>query len=201
MTSEPKMFAAFAGADVIARADLADVVRRSKDRLDRRPDERIAVFDDETGRPVDIDFSGEKAEVLAKLADHPLIAPPRKRRPGRPKLGVVSREVSLLPRHWSWLAEQRGGASAALRRLVDTARKGNAAQERTRKAIDAAHCFMWDMAGDLPGFEEASRALFAQDFEAFAQRIAEWPTGIREQLQRYVTRARSAALEETAGPD
>ena len=204
MTAEPKTFVAFAGTSVIARGDLADVARCGKDRLNRGEDERIAVFDDETGCPVDIDFAGSEAEVLVKIAAHPLAARPdressKRLGPGRPKLGVVSREISLLPRHWRWLAEQRGGASAALRRLVDTARKENTAQERTRKAIDAAHRFMWDMAGDRPGFEEAARSLFAQDFDTFAQLISEWPIGIREQLERFTRRTRPAEPEELAG--
>ena len=205
MTTEPNIFVAFAGTGVIARGALSDVVRRCKDRLDRGEDQRIALFDDETGHPVDIDFSGNEAEVLARLATHPMAArsevqPGNRRRPGRPKLGVVSREVSLLPRHWSWLAEQRGGASASLRRLVDAARKGNPAQDHSRKAIDAAHRFMWDLAGDQPGFEEASRSLLAQNFDTFDQLIADWPAGIREQLERFTNRARSIALPETPAP-
>ena len=112
MTAEMKTFVAFAGTGLIARGTPAEVVRQSKDRLDRGEAERIALYDDESGRPIDIDFTGGEAEVLARLADHPMVAPmkePAQRRgPGRPKLGVVSREVSLLPRHWSWLASQRG---------------------------------------------------------------------------------------------
>ncbi len=203
MTTEPKIFVAFAGTGLLARGPLADVVRRSRDRLDRGEEKRIALFDDETGRPVDVDFSGSEAEVLARLAAHPMAARPeavKRRGPGRPKLGVVSREVSLLPRHWSWLAEQRGGASATLRRLVDATRKGSAAQDQSRKAIDAAHRFMWDMAGDQPGFEEASRALFARNFDTFDQLIANWPAGIREQLDRFANRARSIELPATPAP-
>ena len=205
MTSEPKTFVAFAGTSLIARGALSDVVRPSKDRLDRGEKMRIALFDDETGRPVDIDFSGSEAEVLARLATHPMAARPeadtgKRRGPGRPKLGVVSREVSLLPRHWSWLAEQRGGASATLRKLVDAARKGNAAGERSRRAIDAAHRFMWDMAGDQVGFEEASRSLFAQNFDTFSQLISDWPAGIREQLERFTSRALPAAPKENPVP-
>ena len=203
MTSEPNAFVAFAGTLVIARGALSDVVRCSKDRLDRGEEKRIALFDDGTGHPVDIDFSGSEAEVLARLAAPPMAARPeagKRRGPGRPKLGVVSREISLLPRHWSWLADQRGGASVTLRRLVDAARKGNAAQEQTRRAIDAAHRFMWDMAGDQPGFEEASRSLYAQNFDAFAELISDWPAGIREQLQRFTNRARPVELPETPTP-
>ena len=205
MPTEQKTFVAFAGTSVIGRGELSEVVGRSKDRLDGGEDKRIALFDDETGRPVDIDFSGNAADVLGRLAAHPMVArpvqePAKRRGPGRPKLGVVSREVSLLPRHWGWLAEQRGGASASLRRLVDAARKGTAGHEPIRRAIDAAHRFMWDMAGDQPGFEEASRALFAQNFETFAQLISDWPVGIREQLERFANRARLVGARDTNAP-
>lgn len=195
MNTEPRMFVAFAGSRVIARGTLDEVVLRSKARLDQGKNERIALFDDQNGSAVDIDFTGTDVEVLARLAAHPMVAPDqpkteKQRGPGRPRLGVISREVSLLPRHWSWLAEQRGGASATLRRLVDTARKSNTLQEEAGRAIEAAHRFMWDMAGDDPGFEEASRSLFAQDFETFARLISGWPIDIQEQLGRFVARAR-----------
>ncbi len=101
----------------------------------------------------------------------------------------MAREVTLLPRHWEWLGDQPGGASAALRRLVEAARKAGGGSDEQRQTIEAAHRFMWDIAGDLPGFEDASRALFAKDFDVFAERIAGWPGGVREQLARYLKRA------------
>jgi hypothetical protein len=101
---------------------------------------------------------------------------------GRPKLGVVAREVTLLPRHWEWLATQRGGASAALRRLGEEARKTHAEQDAHRQAKERAYRFMSAIGGGLPGFEEASRALFAHDGEAFAERIREWPADVQAYL-------------------
>ena len=205
MSITPKIFVAFAGTAVIARGAPADVALRCKARLDQGEQERVAVFDDETGRPVDIDFTGDEAAVLAKLAAHPMVAPPpqdsaKRRGPGRPKLGVVSREVSLLPRHWRWLAAQGGGASPTLRKLVDAARKEGAPHEETRQAIDAAHRFMWDIAGDQPDFEEATRALFAQDFDTFAQLVSRWPSSIREQLERFTKRARHSDASGASVP-
>lgn len=190
-----KTFVAFIGTKLISRGVLTDVARAVKGPYDDGTSERIALFDEETGRPVDVDFSGSGEEVVARLCqrfsqEQPKAEP--KRGPGRPKLGVVSREVSLLPRHWDWLGQQRGGASASLRRLVDAARKANAPQDKARQAIDATHRFLWDMAGDQPGFEEATRALFAQDFDAFDDRIASWPIGLREQLHRFTAKARHA---------
>jgi hypothetical protein len=194
MSAEPKTLVAFVGPDLIGRGTPNEIVLLCKEVFGRRDSRRIALFDDDTGRPMDVDLVGTEAEVLAKLEQHPLLGPlgPKPNKPrgrGRPKLGVVSREVSLLPRHWEWLGTQKGGASATMRRLVEAARKSGSGEEQARAAIDAAHRFMWDIAGDQPDFEEASRALFRQDFAVLAERTAAWPSGIREQLARFVDRA------------
>jgi hypothetical protein len=127
------------------------------------------VFDDASGAVVDVDLSGSPAEMLARLA------PPAAR--GRPRLGVVAREVTLLPRHWDWLATQPGGASVTLRRLIEAARRDEKAEAKA--ARDAAYRFMAAVAGDLPGYEEALRALFAGDRAAFTARLADWPADVR----------------------
>jgi hypothetical protein len=115
-------------------------------------------------------------------------APAEPRGRGRPKLGVVAREVTLLPRHWDWLGAQPGGASVALRKLVEDARRANGDRDRQRAARDAAYHFMSTMAGDLPGFEEASRALFADDRRRFAELIADWPVDIRDHIVKLAFR-------------
>lgn len=143
----------------------------------------LLVFDDATGRVVDVDTRGSEAEVLARLpGEAPVPAPaeagPRGR--GRPRLGVVAREVTLLPRHWDWLAAQPGGASVALRKLVEEARRAGADAGRRRGARDAAYRFISAMAGDLPGFEEAARALFADDRQRFGALVAAWPADVRD---------------------
>ncbi len=101
------------------------------------------------------------------------------RRRGRPKLGVISREVTLLPRHWEWLAAQPGGASVALRKLVESARLSNTGRDSRRNAQERAYHFMLALGGDLPGYEEATRALFADDTEALKTHIAGWPNDVR----------------------
>ncbi len=161
-------FTAFADATRIASGSLAAValaVRQAGDRA------RLLVFSDTSGRQIDLDLRGSDAEIAAR---HSADGEPRGR--GRPRLGVTAREVTLLPRHWDWLADQPGGASAALRRLVDAARKAPEAQRRA--ARDAAYRFMAAIAGDLPGFEDAARALYANDRAGLETRIAAWPADI-----------------------
>jgi len=102
---------------------------------------------------------------------------------GRPKLGVVAREVTLLPRQWEWLGRQPGGASVALRRLIDEARRVNAGRDAARAAREATYGVMTVLAGNLPGFEEAMRALFALERERFEQHISTWPEDLRAHLQ------------------
>jgi hypothetical protein len=128
----------------------------------------IAVFDDVTGKPVDIDLS-----AAARPED-----PPQARGRGRPKLGVTAREVTLLPRHWDWLNAQPGGASVTLRKLVEAARRSPETTARQKQA--AAYAFMSAMAGNFPGFEEATRSLFAGDRPALEARIAPWPADVRD---------------------
>ncbi len=129
------------------------------------------MFDDDSGKQIDLDVRG-----VVKPADAGL--EPRGR--GRPKLGVVPREVTLMPRHWDWLNAQPGGASVALRKLVEDARRKSGDQDRVRAAQEAAYNFMSAMGGNLPGFEEAARALFSHDRRGFAERIAGWPTDVRD---------------------
>ncbi len=135
----------------------------------------ILVFDDATGTQVDLD-------VNTPARSGPPEVEPRGR--GRPRLGVVAKEVTLLPRHWDWLNLQPGGASVALRRLVDEARRTNGDRDRTRAAQEAAYQFMSAIAGNLPGFEEATRALFAYDRRRFSQLIAAWPDDVRSYAVR-----------------
>ncbi|MCK1543006.1 DUF2239 family protein [Bradyrhizobium sp. 147] len=180
-------FTAFMGQRRLASGAAGDVALAVK-RAGSKPDQPIIIFDDRTGRSIDFDLRGEDHEVLARLAE--IIPPPSEstqpssepRGRGRPKLGVVAREVTLLPRHWEWLNAQPGGASVALRRLVDEARRASGDKDRERQARDAAYHFMSTMAGNLPQFEEASRALFADDRRRFTRLIADWPTDIRDHI-------------------
>lgn len=171
---------AFAGQRLLASGDLAAVaaeVRAATRRGDAGP---ILVFDDGTGRVIDIDLRGDDAAPSASSDASPAVAGEARRGPGRPKLGVVPGEVTLLPRHWEWLKSQPGGASVAIRKLVDEARRGTEAADEARRSRDATYRFMAAIAGDQPWYEEALRALYSNRREEFDERIAAWPTDVRD---------------------
>src|SRR5581483_5470397 len=159
MTShiEPQTYTAFAGKRLIASGNLTDVLQASKRHYDVS-NVPLLMFEDWSGRQVDFNLSGALDDLLlrAEPAAH-------KAGRGRPRLGVQSPKVSLFPRHWEWLEENPAGISAAIRRLVDEARKRETGADRARRMRDAANRFMWAMAGDYPNFEEAARALYARD--------------------------------------
>lgn len=180
MTDEPPAsWTAFQAFDRIAQGALAEMALAVR-RLD--PDAGpILIFDDATGRVLDLDLRGSDDEVRARFV---LAADGPARGRGRPRLGVTAREVTLLPRHWDWLADQPGGTSAALRRLVDEARKADEGRTALRQARERCYRFLSGIAGDLPGFEEASRALFAGDEDRFRSLIADWPADIRSYALR-----------------
>ncbi len=176
---------AFDGGRRLASGTLADVARAVARALAAGAAGPLLVFDDETGHVIDLDTRGGEVAVAARYATAdtaPAAAPaaaPEPRGPGRPKLGVVAREVTLLPRHWDWLAAQPGGASAALRRLVEEARARGAAADRARRGREVAYRVMHALAGDRPGFEAASRALFAGDRAGVRAAAARWPPDVR----------------------
>lgn len=192
--------AAFEGHSRIASGELADVAPRVKQVIDRGRHAPILIFDDATSELVEVDFRGSRRDVLKRLADPPAgdakpsNPPPNattepSRSPGRPKLGVVAREVTLLPRHWDWLNVQPGGASVALRKLVEDARRSSGPRDRVRRSQESAYRFMSAIAGNLPGFEEAARALFAGDKAGFHQHVGAWPADVRDHAARLASDA------------
>jgi len=189
-------YIAFEGDRRIASGDLRAVARAAKQVLDRRDEASIAVFDARSSAPVELDLRGSLDDVLARLPDvfsdpgaADDAASPAPRGPGRPKLGVVAREITLLPRHWEWLARQSGGASVAIRKLVEQARRGGDDKDRIRAAQEAAYRFMSVMAGNRPHYEDAIRALFAPDPAGFEKLIASWPADIRDHATRLAAAA------------
>ena len=192
-------YIAFEGDRCIGSGDLREVVRSARQSLGRHPNASILIFNGKTSALVEVDFRGSVDDVLARIplpeppaADEVTsVAPPRG--PGRPKLGVVAREITLLPRHWDWLAQQKGGASVAIRRLVDEARRNGEDGNRIRLAQEAAYRFMSTMAGNRPHYEEAIRAMFANDAPRFEKLIEEWPADVRDHVARL---AKSAFAQE-----
>lgn len=186
---------AFVGHRRLTAGPLLEVALAVKTRLETSPAQNVLTFDDATGRVIDFDLRGSKAELIERLLqtaptpreaatpdEPPAVAADAvaaKGGRGRPRLGVVAREVTLLPRHWDWLAAQPGGASVTLRKLIEAARRDSGAQQKARQAQEAAYRFMAAVAGDFAGFEEATRALFASERERFATEIAQWPEDIR----------------------
>ncbi len=180
---------AFSGSRLIASGELKTVALKVKALLDKGEPASVLIFDNLTSEIVEVDFRGTAESVLKKIgkdspngeaADQGKSA----RGLGRPKLGVVAREVTLLPRHWEWLGNQPGGASVALRKLVENARKTHSFADGERKSREATYRFISAMAGNEPGFEEATRALFAGDQKSFNLTIKPWPADIQTHARK-----------------
>lgn len=186
---EPTLKAiAFDGARRIAYGDLLEVARATRAAIENGA-ASVLVFDAETSHPIELDFRLEAEDLERQVRNHsatpPAVGPPpAPRGPGRPKLGVVAREVTLLPRHWDWLSGQPGGASATIRRLIEDARRDDDGDHRRRQARENTYRFILALAGDLPGFEEATRGLFAGDRDRFAQHVGTWPPDVRAHALR-----------------
>jgi hypothetical protein len=179
---------AFVGTTRLARGPLSTVALAVRAALQKDATASILVFDDLTGRVIDLDLRGGELDVLRRLQGGAEVsaaeASDKPAGRGRPKLGVVPREVTLLPRHWDWLSGQPGGASQALRRLVEQARAAEGGRRSAKALQEAAYRFMSAMAGDFPRFEEASRALFAGDRERLEAQTQGWPKDVREHLMQ-----------------
>lgn len=184
----PMRCSAFCGSRLIASGELRDVALKAKAALDHDELTEVLIFDDAAGRLVEVDFRGSPEDVLRRLGEvfgeSSAAQQQSPRGPGRPKLGVVAREVTLLPRHWDWLNSQPGGASVALRKLVEEARRANSTKDRVRNAQDVAFRFMSVMAGNEAGFEEAARALFAANEKRFCEMAEGWPADVRDHAKK-----------------
>ncbi len=201
-TQESPSWLAFVKTRCIAKGKPQEVVAAVKKHIDVHENDNLLVFDAGTSQLVELDFRGTPASVLKRMGMNDSEKPPSatapivERSPGRPRLGVTGREVTLLPRHWEWLGSQPGGASVALRKLVEQAIRANQESDRQRNAQESACRFMTAMAGNNPGYEEATRALFSGDLTRLAELIAKWPRDIRSHTLSLVT-AMAAKSDET----
>lgn len=193
MTNQTSNVTAFLGTSKVATGDLPTVALQ----LLESGNDQALIFDDRSADRIELDLRGSCEEVLARLSCPPEAPPPVKAGRGRPKLGVVAREITLLPRHWQWLAAQPGGASVALRKLVEDARRTQGDAQTPRQSREAAYKFMHALAGDLPGYEEATRTLFAGNRAAFEKQIAGWP----EDVNAYANQLAAGAWEVNGSAD
>ena len=207
-TAAAPQLTAFAGQRKVAAGTLHGVAQSLKALVLREPEAQILIFDDASGSQVDLNLRGSLEEVLQRLPkpraaaaaqvpdapDATAAAPVRTA--GRPRPGVVAGEITLLPRHWDWLSTQPGGPSVALRKLVEYAQRGSKAQDAQRQAREAAYKFMSALAGDAPGFEEASRALFAGRQAAFAACVQDWPADVRTHVLQLAERGWNGGGQE-----
>ena len=192
-------YTVFDGPKLILQGSLSDVIVRVKKRMGKIENSSFLICNDSNGQTLDFNFQGSEKDVLKRLetfvSPQPAISKNKETvGPGRPKLGVVAREVSLLPRHWEWLALQEGGASVTIRKLVDEAKKKFAEGSSVKQAQERVYKFMSVMAGDLEGYEEALRALYKKDAKKFALEIQAWP----EDIKKHTVDLSKAAFEISA---
>jgi hypothetical protein len=170
------LYTTFRNGRILRAGSIIDVALAIRASIAGDETAEILTFNDVSGRVLDLNLQGTDADIVARYGEQDLS---ETRGRGRPKLGVVPREVTLLPRHWEWLAAQRGGASVALRRLVDEARKLDGDKSTTKERQEAAYRFMMAMAGNLPNLEEALRAFFAGERGKYEALMSGWPEDIR----------------------
>ena len=178
--NNPNSYTAFENTELFHQGSLSEVVLKIKDQIGKADNSSIVIFSDSTGKTIDFNFQGSKKDVLKRLEIFTSEDSSISTGPGRPKIGVVSREISLLPQHWEWLATQPGGASAILRRLVDEAKKKSSGQASVKSIQEKVHRFLSAIAGDFEGFEEALRAFYRKDKEQFLSHMRSWPKDVRE---------------------
>jgi hypothetical protein len=179
-------YTAFEGSDLFAHGALDDVLIQVRKKASKVHGPNILIFSDSTGKVMDFDVTGTEKEMLNRLRVYrsPSQSTELASGPGRPKLGVIAREVSLLPRHWEWLATQTGGASATIRRLVEDAKKSSSAKDLAKQTQENVYRFLSAIAGDLPHYEEVLRALYAKDEKKFKSNMQGWPKDISHHAKK-----------------
>ena len=176
-------YIAFEAQTQVGGGDLEQTLTAAKQRIDNGSNPAaVLIFEVSTGRQRDFDFRGSLADVLDNA-----LPPAPKRGRGRPRLGVTAREITLLPRHWSWLETQGKSPSATIRNLVEQAMRDDPKHTEGKPDAEALVRIMSAVGGNLPGFEEAVRSLYRSDHGAFKQQTAEWPDDLRRFLGRWIS--------------
>lgn len=168
-------YTAFEGFQKLISADLEKVLLTVKRRLKANRDSSVLIFSDSTGKQMDFDLSGTDADVTDRHKIYTMKTAPPQPTVGRPKLGVVPREISLLPSHWEWLNNQTGGASPTIRQLIDEKIKSSSTDRlKVKTSQEVTYKFLSALAGDLPNFEEAVRYLYRSDRKKFLEQVSGW---------------------------
>src|SRR4051794_19634460 len=103
MTAAALFYTAFEENKILVSGRLDEVALKVRRRLTTNPSASILIFSDVSGKEMDLDLRGSESEMMERLSifiSTKEKGAPSATGPGRPKLGVVPREVSLLPRHW-----------------------------------------------------------------------------------------------------
>lgn len=173
------LYSAFSGSRLLATGPLPVVLAAAYPFRDNSPSP-LLIFSHTDGHQADFNWQGTLEEVIARASPAAV-----RTGPGRPKLGVVSTEVTLLPRHWDWLNSQPARASGTIRRLVDQAMAREAGNEKRRREVLGT--ILWALAGNEPGFEEASRALYSGNIERLKTLVSAWSGSLGEFVSWWVS--------------
>ncbi|MCH7331632.1 DUF2239 family protein [Acinetobacter modestus] len=169
-------YTAFLNEQCLASGLLADVAIAIQQHANQS-NSTILIFNDQTGRQIDLDLSGSEQNIQQRYAEPEMV-----KKVGRPKLGVISREITLQQKHWDWLDQQSSSASAVIRKLIDKELNDPNSESNRMLAKQATDRFMSAMLGNMPNYEEATRALYQGDREVFLDLIRDYPKDIKEYL-------------------
>lgn len=193
-TKEVRSCTVFENDEVLLRGSETEVRQAVRRARAVRPLGKLIAFFDDNGEDFEVEYV---PPGTADAIPEPLVEENLVRKAGRPRLGVVAREVTLLPRHWEWLETQPSGPSAALRRLVESARRDSAPADRTRRSVEATYRFLYTMVGNTAFFPELCRALFRRDWERFDAQLGSWVAWELGEYARMLSRP--ARVEPVAG--
>lgn len=146
--------------------------------LQKQSEMNVLVFNDQTGQQIDLDLSGSEDDLKQRYTEVEYV-----KKVGRPKLGVISREITLQQKHWNWLDQQSSSASAVIRKLIDKELNDPSSESNIMLAKQAIDHFMLAMLGNMPNYEEATRALYQGNKSHFLALIHNYPKDLKVYLE------------------